>query len=526
MDGRWDRKCKTPADDPFLAEVRRLYCSRERLSLAYCWRLACQKASEQGWPVIARRTVAKWIAKIPLAERVFTRDGPKAYADICEPFTECDYSAMAANEAWNSDHHKLDVWVFIGKEIDKRTREEKPLYARPWLTVWQDMRSRKVVGWHLFAGDPSADPIILAVKAACVLHGAPDRVYTDNGRDFLSFALQGRTRAQRFRKQREAEAERLGGVFRRLGIESHAVQPFHGASKPCERLFNTLETQCGRLWPTWCGSNPAERPEGLQKRLDAGQAPTLEELREAVETWIEGLYNASPHFGDGMEGKSPNQVFAETLVSKRTLPADVIDVLCLKPGRPVKVRRNGVTWNKLRYGQHNDALRRHMGRMVLVLGDPNDISRVIVQELDGRFICAAEGNQRIPRNATSEMLSEALARKRKARKIDLAFREFRPALHETPMELMFRAAARNRQAQSPQSEPETIRVAPPENPESIAQIQRALKHEPLKKAVGAECVDLLAFANANFDAQTRSQGDAFSLLKALSEGMKGGSNHG
>ncbi len=521
MDQRWQRSDGPPPENPFTAEVARLYLSRERLSLAECWRLASQKALENGWKVSARRTVATFIAKIPLAERVFTREGEKAYTDQCEPFIERDYSTLAANEAWNSDHHKLDLWVETGKKIDPRTGAETPRLARPWITVWQDMRSRKIVGWHVFAGDPCTDTIILSFKQACISYGLPDRVYTDNGRDFLSFALQGKTRAQHFRRRHEAEAQRLQGIFSRMKVEARAVQPYHGQSKPVERFFGTLESQCIRLWPTYCGSSPAERPEGLQKRLDSGQAPTLEELQDAVKTWIEGHYNVGPHFGDGMEGKSPDRVFAETLVSKRALPADVIDALCLKPGKPVKVGQNGVVWGKLRYGQHHDLLRRHMGRMVMVSGDPKDISRVIVQDLDGRFICAATINQRIPANASAAMHSEAMARKRRARKIDLAFRQHHTAIHETPGEIMYRIAAENqqRQAHNPAPEPVPMKILPPENPESIAQIQRALKAEPLKRAVGAEGMSLAEFGARHLAPPPRlpDSDEGFSILTFLND---------
>jgi transposase InsO family protein len=118
----------------------------------------------------------------------------------------------------------------------------KRLHARPWLTVWQDVRSRKVVGWELFVGDPCTDNIILAFRRAVMKHGVPESVWTDNGRDYDSWALQGRTKKERHAARGRFDSPRLHGIFAQLKVQAHNVQPYHGQSKPVERFFGTPTT--------------------------------------------------------------------------------------------------------------------------------------------------------------------------------------------------------------------------------------------------------------------------------------------
>ena len=329
-----------------------------------------QKAVEERWAVCSLGKARKFLNRIPLAVRVHARLGDEAYKNLCEGYHNRDWEAVRSNERWESDHHRLDLWVRVGESVDQKTGEVKYRNVRLWITVWFDEASRKVVAWIIYVGDPCTDMILLAFRRGVKEHGVPESVWVDNGRDYDSFALHGRTKKQR-RSRKAAAEEFVFGTFALAGVKAHNVLPFSAQSKLVERFFGTMEAQFCRLFPdAYCGNTPGNRPEGLQERLAAGKAPTLEEVQEAFGQWVENIYNSGEHLGEGMNGRSPNQVFAEKLTVKRTAPDDLLDLFLLKHSKPTLVTQNGVRCNGFSYGNFNEQLKRLQGQKVIVGFDP------------------------------------------------------------------------------------------------------------------------------------------------------------
>jgi len=521
LDGRWEPAGKAPVDDPFLMQVRTLYMTRAGLSIRYCHKLAKQKARETNWRVWGYRKTAQIIEGIPLAERIHAREGDKAYTDKAESYINRDWTPVAANEDWGSDHHKMDLWVRTGQSVDERTGLVSYRHVRPTLTVWMDNASRKILAWDLYTGDPSTDHIIVSFRRAVLAYGVPESVWVDNGKDYDSYALHGRTKRER-RSRRTVNREFIFGTFALLGVKAHNVQTYHGQSKVVERFFGTMEGQLCRLFPeSYCGNTPAHRPEGLQERLDAGKAPTLDEVAAAFAEWVENVYNAGTHTGEGMAGKSPNQVYAEKLGVKRTAPQNLLDLLLLKHSKPVQVTQNGVRCNGFQYGQHEMALKRLLGQKVVVAFDPDHPARVVILTEAGKLVCGADSNRRVPANATAADMQAAMKAKRHARKVELEYRHVRPHLHESPLDLMYEMAAQRAQEtrQTNPDPPPAPHLRPIRSPfeTQLPQIQEAIKAPALRPAVGMENVDLLAFANRELELPRRSAEPAFNFLTALND---------
>jgi transposase InsO family protein len=87
---------------------------------------------------------------------------------------------------WNADHHQFDVMV----SHEGRT-------CRPWLTAFQDVRSRKILGWHISADGGNTDTILSAMVLAMDAAGVPEETYFDWGKDFASKAVGGVARKLR-----------------------------------------------------------------------------------------------------------------------------------------------------------------------------------------------------------------------------------------------------------------------------------------------------------------------------------------
>jgi transposase InsO family protein len=415
IDRRWPSpaKDKALAEDPFIQACKRHYETQRRKSVTLCYELAVEDAAGKDWHVPSYHTIARYFReKMPMAEMIFKREGEKAFNDKAARYIERDYGSIATNDVWNSDHHELDIFIELPSQIDKGTGEVKRRFSRPWLTAWQDARSRKIVGWMIYDHAPNTDTILLTLRAAVKAHGVPVSIMVDNRKDYDSFALHGRTKTQR-RHELEDAKRRVAGAFAMLQIEAHNVQRYHGQSKPIERFFRTVSDRFGRHFESYCGNKPENRPEELQRNLEAGKAPKLEELVEAFGEWVEVGYNAHPHTGDSMDGFTPNQVFARELQTKRTAPADVLELLTQKTSPPLKVGRNGVRWNHIRYGQTEHALIPHMGKFVTLMQDPDDATQVKVWTPEGKFICIAKANVRMPFKATSQEVREAIAEQRR-----------------------------------------------------------------------------------------------------------------
>jgi hypothetical protein len=101
-------------------------------------------------------------------------------------------------------------------------------------------------------------------------------------------------------------------LAKQLEIITHYALPYNAKAKPIERFFRTFEEQLGKLWQSYCGNNPNNRPRRL-KNLNRDQYHTFEEWKEIHDMYIDKNYNMAPHVGNGMDSKSPYEVYYENL---------------------------------------------------------------------------------------------------------------------------------------------------------------------------------------------------------------------
>ena len=482
-DGRSKRNKPARGDDRFFEKIKDLFLRLRGPNLKACFQMAVDLAMKNGWPTQSYGNCARRIGELPRGVVVKARYGSEAHNNYAQPYIERDYSTLESNEIWCGDHHQFDV-VVIGPGGQ---------FCRPWITAWEDMRSRKIVGWAIFHHDPNQDTILATFADAAARWGVPLGVYIDNGKDYDSYALNGRTKKDRWRKRRlhlEYEPEAFGGVFGELGIKTIHCEPYHGQSKPIERFFLTLEERfCKIGWPTYIGRTPFHRPVDFQLQIERGNAPTLEYFTESFARWIQADYHAKAHTGDAMNGQSPDAVYAACLHTKRVADPALLELLTLKRTKPVKVGRNGVLLNGIRYGQYSPQLTECLGREVILRYSPKPggLQSVSVFTADDRtFICHAAANQRLPANASSQDLREAMAEKRRHRKLMSGYFQTRPRMHEDLPDLLYQAMAAKNAArpQGPAPEPPKLKPIRHRLEGQLPAFQTA--YNPLRKAVGSE----------------------------------------
>lgn len=153
---------------------------------------------------------------------------------------ERDPSDLNSNSCWVSDHHLADVLV----------KNKCGKIVRPWITAYQDAKSRKIVACTVYDGSPNATRIKQTLRIGITEYGIPEEVYTDNGKDYLSTDL---------------NPDSPNSVLNLLGIKKRRAKPYHGQSKPIERFFKTLEERFGKLFYSYIGSDGKNRPEHMKK---------------------------------------------------------------------------------------------------------------------------------------------------------------------------------------------------------------------------------------------------------------------
>lgn len=496
QDRRREKESSAGFDDPFLDECKRWWLDQRQRSARLCFGIAEAKAIEQGWKLTGYRRVCQLLAAIPRTATVKAREGPEAHNNKVASYIKRDYSTLHSNEQWVGDHHRFDVMVQCGTD-----KKGKPKYDRPWLTAWMDMRSRKIMGWCIFAHDPNQNSILSALRAGIIDNGVPELLYVDNGKDFDSYAFHGRTKKERFaeRAARRAAAKKgeaiidekpVAGILGHLGIKARFCWAFHGQSKPIERFFNTLEDRFGKLWETYCGNSPENRPEDYQKKLDGGQAPQLADFIQAFSEWVENDYHARGHEGNNMDGRSPVAVYAGSWgeASKRTTTQEMLNLLLMKQTKPVPVKRGGsITCNKLDYGMGNPALIPWIGKKVYLRVDERQIKSVLVFSLDDRFICIAQADGSVPANATDQHKRTALDERKRIKKDMAAYNISRPraveSMADTVARVVYAEAAAN--THSVDNPPPISPVRSPLEGELDA-LREAQERGKYRIAVGAE----------------------------------------
>lgn len=363
----------------------------------------------------SRETVRIFLTRsISPAMKTLAREGERQYRERMAPYLKRGYLDVYANEIWVGDHAIHDV------EVQNDIFEEVPFGTpgRLRITAFEDFRSRKV--WATWAWEGSSRSIAATLLRAMLEDGPPASVYVDNGKDYKRVA-KGATPASELplddddRKAPPAwwedeykSIERIG-LLARLGISVTHCIPRHPQSKPVERFFRTMHMRFDACHSTYTSGSPFTRPEATERAmmrhrrlLKAGRVaesahPLASRFILGCLSWIRE-YNARPQTGEGMDGCSPDQVFAEERNPNQKPMPPLSDLALLFADRVTRtVHECAVRINRYRYApapadrvgwaamhEANEA------GSVIVAYNAEDPEYCAVLDLDGRFIAWLE----------------------------------------------------------------------------------------------------------------------------------------
>ena len=362
-----------------------MYMTQQKRSVKLCW----DKTRIQYPDIPSVSSFERQVRKIPKLAILYYREGPKVFNDNL-PYMDRDKTDIQSNYIWYSDHHRVDVFI---KSADG-------LHAvRPWLTVFFDARSNKVISYFVRFDDPDATVVKKCFRLGVEQYGLPNEVSFDNGKDY--------------RAKKSFSRDYPLSLVNQLGIGVIYATPYHGAAKTVERFFGTFTNRFSRLFPTYTGKDAKNRPECMRTsdKNIVKLAPTLAEYVEALDTYIEE-YNHTPSKGKDMEGKCPEQVYFENLKTKRVISNhEALRLLCGNSEERV-IHKNGVSFKNNSY--FHETLLAHVGERVIVTYDPDNLDQLAVFDMENRAICMAQAKIRTPFRHTTEADYNQAAKSKKA----------------------------------------------------------------------------------------------------------------
>ena len=116
-----------------------------------------------------------------------------------------------------------------------------------------------------------------------------------------------------------------------MGIGFTTALPRNARAKGIERAFYTVKETFSKLYEGYTGGTILEKPDRLKTAVkNMSMLTQIDEFKKQVDTYITGIYNKHNHNGEGMNGRSPDEVFASNLIEQRILPKDKADLMFMR----------------------------------------------------------------------------------------------------------------------------------------------------------------------------------------------------
>lgn len=354
-------------------EIQQYYLRLEQPNVAQLVRRIKAVCAERGVPAPSKTTVKRRIEALPLEKIVRSRKGNKKANNSFRTVIQ-EYRAERPLEIVQMDHTKADIFL-----VEEGSRE---VIGRPWITLAVDVATRMIYSVYISPFPPSATSVAIAlaqgalpkeswlsrhgIAAPWPVHGLPETLHTDNGKEFHSQAL----------KRGCTE----------FGIRQHhrpVRTPHYGGH--IERLIGTMMGEV-HLLPGTTFSNVQERGE---YRPDKHATMTLREFTQWFLIEV-AKYHNSLHTA---LSKPPIAAWIEACEAgfvPRAVRDETRFLIAFLPGEPRMVGKDGITWNCVHY--YSPALALWKGLRLMTCYNPHDMSRVFVRGPNGDYMAVPYRN--------------------------------------------------------------------------------------------------------------------------------------
>ncbi|MND24113.1 Bacteriophage Mu transposase [compost metagenome] len=366
------------------------YLRRERPNAASCYERLKLAARDQAWVVPSINSLMRRMdLEIPHAQQVMLREGEHALMQLYPP-QERTIEGLDAMEWINGDGYLHNVFVrwFNGDVI------------RPKTWFWQDIYSRKIVGWRTDISE-NTDSIRLSLMDVCSKYGIPREITIDNTRAAANKWMTGGV-PNRYRFK--VKPDDPLGMIPMLGIKLHwssvLLGKGHGQAKPIERAFGVggldeIIDKHPALEGCYTGPNPMAKPDNYGDRaVDA--AEFLRVVAEGVAIY-NGKVGRQTEACRGVMSfdQAFEQSYAQATIRKATSEQLTMMMLQSEATRvsdhgTIKLEAGGAIASRSNRYYHTD-LAEYSGQKVVARFDPQRLhDAVIVTTLNGLHICEAQ----------------------------------------------------------------------------------------------------------------------------------------
>ena len=294
--------------------------------------------------------------EIPEQAIFMARHGDASWNKKYANYVPRDYSELNAGVCWVSDHAQIDVAVSFNGTV-----------CFPWVTVFRDVKTSKWLGWFLHADSPNSDHIFQAFYYGVLNFGIPEDVYLDNGKDYRckDFAG-GRTRVIKVKHKNNG-----GSLIQNLGINIHFALPYNAQTKPVERDFLKIKEFLSKGFVGYRGGKITERPEKLKSEIKNEQIMQFDDFKKLFDRFIKEYLNKRPSKGKVLQGRCPDELWAEEFTKKKVISKDALKLFCMRTTNNVTIKRNGIFDSQLQISYWAEWMITEKGRKVYIRRDIN-----------------------------------------------------------------------------------------------------------------------------------------------------------